>query len=95
MCDSCGEIFSELAPGWQRGEITSVDPATGSSFKLVQDRCPNCAVGPTISKPRVLLDDYRPNLGELTEHGQDPRAISGRGPAPVEVGEESVDRGRR
>lgn len=44
MCDNCGTIFSEASGGWQTGTIITVTEE-GDTIRVVQDRCPDCAVG--------------------------------------------------
>ena len=62
MCDNCGAIFSEAEPGWQTGTVNTVgEDAFGTIIeqRVVQDRCPDCAVGikgKPKQRPRIAQD---------------------------------------
>lgn len=49
MCDRCGNIFSELADGWQAFSASTMkkNPETGKRETVVQmmDACEACAIG--------------------------------------------------
>lgn len=65
MCDNCGTIFSEAAGGWQTGTILTIIEE-GDTIRVVQDRCPACAVGGK-DKPKPLPKLATPATPELAK----------------------------
>jgi hypothetical protein len=57
MCDKCQKVFSEMEPGWQTYEATTMDEDDDGrpfSRSLRMDACPECAIVPTTRKERRI-----------------------------------------
>lgn len=57
MCDQCGSIFSEREDGWETAQAQKITRKDGQQRVQVEnvDRCPACANGSHIPRPRLSL----------------------------------------